>query len=336
MANTSSDSGGEFGIIEHYFAPLAKNTSGAFDLKDDAGLISPPEGHDLVLTTDMIIAGVHYLESAAPRDIAYKALAVNISDLCAKGATPSVYLLSIALPGIPDPLWLEGLREGFAEAQADFGCALLGGDTVSTQGPAVFSITAAGFVPSGRMVHRMGAKPGDHVYVTGTIGDAALGLILLRDDRQAETTKLSVEQTSFLHSRYWRPRPRIEAIDAILSHANAAMDISDGLAGDFSKLCSASRVGGKIDTASMPLSDAARQLVKAEPKYLSDVINGGDDYELLVTVPQNAQDQFESDCRNSGISVKSIGRILKLDEGISVLGADGKALELEKLSYAHF
>lgn len=336
MANSSSDPDGEFGIIERYFAPLAKNTAGAFDLKDDAALISPPEGHELVLTTDMIVAGVHYLESAAPRDIAYKALAVNISDLCAKGATPSVYLLSIALPGKPDAAWLEGLRTGFADAQADFGCTLLGGDTVSTPGPAVLSVTAAGFVPAGQMVHRMGAKPKDHVYVTGTIGDAALGLMLLRDASNAQTANLSPEQTSFLHKRYWRPRPRLAAIGAILSHANAAMDISDGLAGDFAKLCSASGVGGRLDATAVPLSDAVKQWVEAGPERLADAITGGDDYELLITVPQNAREQFESDCRASGISVKGIGLILDPSEGISVLGKGGKALELEKLSYAHF
>ena len=336
MANSSSDRDGEFAIIERYFAPLAKNTAGAFDLNDDAGLITPPEGHEMVLTTDMIVAGVHYLESAAPGDIAYKALAVNISDLCAKGATPYVYLLSIALPGIPDSVWLEGLREGFDDAQADFDCTLLGGDTVSTPGPASLSVTAAGFVPTGQMVHRMGAKPGDHVYVTGTIGDAALGLILLRDNVKSETSNLTGEQVSFLQNRYWRPCPRVEAIEAILFHATAAMDISDGLAGDFSKLCTASQTGGKLEFASLPLSDAARQWVEAEPKRLGDVVTGGDDYELLVTVPHNAQDRFESDCRSAGISVKSIGRILKLSEGISVQGLDGETLELEKLSYAHF
>ena len=158
MTKNSSESEGEFGIIERYFAPLAKNTIGAFGLKDDAGLITPPEGQELVLTTDMIVAGIHYLESAAPRDIAYKALAVNVSDLCAKGAEPSVYLLSIAFSGKPEPAWLEGLSEGFADAQADFGCTLLGGDTVSTPGPVALSITAAGFVPAGQMVHRMGAR----------------------------------------------------------------------------------------------------------------------------------------------------------------------------------
>ncbi len=333
MARTSSDLGGEFGIIERYFAPLARNTAGAFELKDDAGLISPPDGKELVLTTDMCVEGVHYLTSTTPQDIAYKALAVNISDLCAKGARPSVYLLSLALPEAPDPVWLEGFAEGLAVAQADFGCTLMGGDTVSTSGPVVISITAAGFVPKGNMVHRMGAKPGDHVYVTGTIGDAALGLILLRDE---QTANLTAEQVSVLHNRYWRPCPRIKAIEPVLRHANAAMDISDGLAGDFSKLCAASQTGGRIDVACVPLSDAARLWVEAEPERLIDIITGGDDYELLVTVPQNATSQFENDCRSSGISVKGIGRILKFNDGICVLGADGKALELEKQSYAHF
>lgn len=334
MAETSSN--GEFGIIERYFAPLATNTAGAFELKDDAGLISPPDGCELVLTTDMIVAGVHYLESAAPRDIAYKALAVNVSDLCAKGARPSVYLLSIALPEKPDPAWLEGLSEGLSEAQSDLGCTLLGGDTVLTPGPAVLSITAAGYVPAGQMVLRMGAKPEDHVYVTGTIGDAALGLMSLQAAANAQTASLSAEQVSFLHKRYWRPQPRLAAIDAILAHASAAIDISDGLAGDFSKLCAASGVGGSLDASAVPLSDAAKHWIKAEPERLADAITGGDDYELLITVPPNASEQFESDCRASSIPVKAIGLISSSGGGVSVLGADGNVLELEKLSYEHF
>ena len=334
MADISSD--GEFDIIERYFAPLAKNTPGAFDLKDDAGLISPPEGHELVLTTDMIIAGVHYLENAKPQDIAYKALAVNVSDLCAKGATPSVYLLSIALSGKPDPAWLEGLREGFADAQADFGCTLLGGDTVSTLGPVAISVTAVGFVPAGRMPHRMGAKSGDRVYVTGTIGDAALGLMLLQSQADSKKANLSSDQIDFLYKRYWRPRVRLSAIDSILAHANAAMDISDGLAGDFTKLCIASGIGGRLNAADVPLSDAAKQLIKSEPQHLSDAITGGDDYELLITVPQNLCEQFEKDCRTSAVPVKGIGLILNAGDDISILGKDGKAFELEKLSYAHF
>ncbi len=334
MAKPTSD--GEFCIIERYFAPLARNTAGAFNLKDDAGLISPPDGHEAVLTTDMIVGGVHYLEGAAPRDIGYKALAVNISDLCAKGAKPSVYLLSVALPEKLDPAWLEGLSEGLSEAQSDFGCTLLGGDTVRTPGPAALSITAIGFVPAGRMVHRSGARPGDRVYVTGTIGDAALGLALLRDPKSASSGHLSPDHKEHLLNRHRRPRPPVTAIEVVRNHANAAMDISDGLAGDFAKLCAASNVGGRLDSTAVPLSDAARQWLGAEPARLADIITGGDDYELLATVPQNAQENFEGECCCSAIPLKAIGEIIDPGGGFSVLGEDGKALELELLSYAHF
>lgn len=323
----------ETGIIQHYFAPLAKDTPGAFDLRDDAGLIAPREGMELVLTTDMIVEGVHYLESAAPQDIAYKALGVNVSDLCAKGADPSVYLLSIALSGTPDPKWLDGLREGFAVAQSDFGCTLLGGDTVRTPGPLAISITAAGFVPEGRMVHRSGAGQGDHVYVTGTIGDAALGLALLQG---VGADHLSAEQAEFLQSRYWRPQPRMGVISVVRSHATAALDISDGLVGDFAKLCAASKVGGIISAADVPLSDAAAHWLEQEPERLGDVLTGGDDYEVLMSVSEENITAFESDCVSSGLQITLIGCIASQSEGVRVLGADGKALHFDHLSYDHF
>jgi len=323
----------ETGIIERFFAPLAKNTPGAFDLQDDAGLIAPREGMELVLTTDMIVEGVHYLESATPRDIAYKALGVNVSDLCAKGADPSVYLLSIALSGAPDPAWLEGLREGFAEAQSDFGCTLLGGDTVHTPGPMALSITAAGFVPEGHMVHRSGARQGDHVYVTGTIGDAALGLKLLQG---AGADHLSAEQTEFLTRRYWRPQPRMAAISMVRAHANAAMDISDGLVGDFTKLCAASKLGGIINAADVPLSDAAAHWLAGEPERQGDILTGGDDYEVLMCVSEKNISAFESDCASSGLQISSIGCIASQSEGFRVLGEDGKTLKFDHPSYDHF
>ncbi|GBE43317.1 thiamine-monophosphate kinase [bacterium BMS3Bbin10] len=334
MAETSSD--GEFGIIERYFASLATNTAGAFDLKDDAGLISPPEGCELVLTTDMIVAGVHYLESAAPRDIAYKALAVNVSDLCAKGATPSVYLLSIALPEKPDPAWLEGLSEGLAEAQSDFGCMLLGGDTVHTPGPATLSITAIGAVPAGRMVHRSGARSGDRVYVTGTIGDAALGLVLLQGVQSALAGNLSPDHEAHLRSRYWRPRLPVAAIEVVRNHASAAMDISDGLVGDFMKLCEASGTGGALMGAAVPLSGAASAWLAKEPEYFSDAITGGDDYEILMTVPAEAVQSFEKDCHARGLRITDIGHISSQQDGVEVIGADGQALRLDRRSYEHF
>jgi len=324
---------GETGIIERYFAPLAEHTPGAFGLRDDAGLIAPREGMDLVLTTDMIVEGVHYLKNAAPRDIAHKALGVNVSDLCAKGADPSVYLLSITLSGTPDPQWLDELSEGFAEAQSDFGCTLLGGDTVHAPGPAAISITAAGFVPEGEMVHRSGARAGNHVYVTGTIGDAALGLPLLQE---AGADHLSAEQAEFLKRRYWRPQPRLAAIPVVRAHASAAMDISDGLAGDFAKLCSASSVGGVINAADVPLSDAAARWLAHEPKHLGNVLTGGDDYEVLMSVPDENISAFEGDCASSGLQISRIGRITSRNEGVHVLGQDGTAMQFEQLSYDHF
>jgi thiamine-monophosphate kinase len=331
MAKQSPD--GETGIIQRYFAPLAKDTQGAFGLRDDAGLIAPPEGMELVLTTDMIVEGVHYLKNATPQDIAYKALGVNVSDLCAKGADPSVYLLSIALSGTPDPTWLEGLSEGFAEAQTDFHCTLLGGDTVRTSGPLALSITAAGFLPEGAMVHRSGASAGDHVYVTGTIGDAALGLAHLQG---AGAEHLSAEQAEFLTRRYWRPRPRMDAISVVRGHATAAMDISDGLVGDFAKLCAASNVGGMLNAADVPLSDAAAHWLEQEPKRLGDVLTGGDDYEVLMSVCEENISAYESDCASSGLQINRIGCIASRSEGFRVLGDDGKALEFQHLSYDHF
>jgi len=325
----------ETDIIARYFAPLAAETPGAFSLRDDAGLIQPPDGMDVVLTTDVILSGVHFLESGAPQDVAYKALAVNVSDLCAKGADPAVYLLSLALPDNPEERWLEGIREGLAEAQTDFGCTLLGGDTVRTPGPATLSITAAGYVPKGQMVHRFGAGEGDMVYVTGTIGDAALGLLLSQGANAAKGS-LSADQVAFLRERYRRPQPRIAAIEIVRAHANAAMDVSDGLAGDFFKLCAASGVGGSIDAAKVPTSEAAASWITVQPERFHNAITGGDDYEILLTVSRNASADIETACAQAGIDVSPIGRILSADSGVEILDENGNPLELSQKSFSHF
>ena len=326
---------GETGIIQTYFAPLAADTPGAFGLNDDAGLIQPPDGFEIVLTTDMIIGGIHYLDNAAPQDIAYKALGVNVSDLCAKGADPAVYLLSIALPENPDPAWLEGLRDGFAEAQSDFGCMLLGGDTVHTTGPVAISITAAGHVPEKGMVRRSGAEKGDFVYVTGTIGDAALGLLLMKESTGTQT--VSREQADHLKSRYRRPQPRMSAIALVREHANAAMDISDGLVGDFSKLCAASGAGGVLNAADVPLSSAAAAWLGQRPSDLEHVLTGGDDYEILMCVSQKHTAPFEDACAAHGLQVTRIGEIVSPDkDGVRVLDRDGSAIKFAHQSYDHF
>ena len=327
---------GETDIIQRYFAPLAAGTPGAFGLNDDAGLVQPPEGHELVVTTDMIVAGIHYLEDTAPRDIAYKAPGVNVSDLCAKGAVPSVYLLSLALSGTPDEKWLKSLSAGLAEAQSDMACTLLGGDTVRTPGPIALSITAIGFVPSRCMVHRAGAQAGEFVYVTGTIGDGVLGLALLRGAQSTAARNLSKEHKAHLRKRYRRPRPRLQAIKIVREYASAAMDISDGLAGDFTKLCAASRVGGTLRAADIPLSAAAALWLAEEPERLGEVITGGDDYEILMTVPEKATNSFEQDCRAAGLKITCIGRISSQRDGVKVAGKDAQPLYLERQSYEHF
>jgi thiamine-monophosphate kinase len=327
---------GETGIIRRYFAPLAAGVDGAYDLTDDAGRIRPASGQDVVLTTDVIVGGVHFLEAASPQDVGYKALAVNVSDLCAKGADPALYLISLALPAKPEAAWLDGLSEGFAEAQAEFGCGLLGGDTVRTPGPVVISVTAAGFVPRGRMVHRFGAREGDEVYVTGTIGDAALALALLQGRGGMVADKLTASQSDYLKQRYWRPRPRTDSISLVRDHASACMDISDGLAGDFAKMCAASGTGGTINVADVPLSEAAAAWTNEEPARIEDVLAGGDDYELLMTVRQDSRHTFERDCATAGVQVTCIGYISAPGDGVNVLDKTGKPLHYVRRSYDHF
>jgi thiamine-monophosphate kinase len=183
------------------------------------------------------------------------------------------------------------------------------------------------------MVHRSDARAGDHVYVSGTIGDAALGLALLQG---VGADHLSAEQAEFLKRRYWRPQPRLAAIPVIRAHASAALDISDGLAGDFVKLCSASNVGGVINAADVPLSDAATHWLEQEPEHLGNVLTGGDDYEVLMSVSEENVTAFERDCASSGLQISLIGCTASRSEGVRVLGADGKALQFNHPSYDHF
>src|SRR3712207_2888570 len=245
---------GEDSLIARFFAPLAGE--GALGLKDDAACLTPKPGHDLVLTADALVETVHFLPGDPPGSIARKALGVNVSDLAAKGADPAGFLLSLALPEDWTETWLADFAAGLGEAARDFSCPLLGGDTVKARGALTLSVTAIGQVPAGRMVRRTTAREGDAICVTGTIGDAALGLRLRSSPAWAES--LSADEKAFLADRYLHPRPRHRFAAALRAHARAAMDVSDGLAGDLAKMMRAGGVSAEVEVDRVPLSAAAR------------------------------------------------------------------------------
>src|SRR3984885_2017441 len=274
---------GEDSLIARYFRPIATDP-GAFGLGDDAAILAAAGG-DIVVTTDAIVEGVHFLSDDPPDTIARKALRVNLSDLAAKGATPAGFVLTLALRAADDA-WLAPFARGLGEDAATYRCALLGGDTVSTPGPLMISITAFGRIAPGKIVHRRGAKPGDRVVVTGTIGDAALGLDILRGGAVATELAGDPAAQEVLVGRYRIPQPRTALAKAVRDHASAAMDVSDGLAGDLAKLCDASGVSAAIDAQSIPFSAAAAALLAPGPVGIEALVSGGDDYEILCTVPE--------------------------------------------------
>ncbi len=330
MSSDDDNLSGEDRLIARFFAPIATDP-GALGLADDAAFIKPPPGCDLVLKTDAIIGGVHFFADDAARDVARKALRVNLSDLAAKGAKPLGFLLSLALPKEIGDDWLAGFAQGLRADAALFACPLFGGDTDRTPGPITVSIAMFGSVPEGTMVRRAGAKAGDRVFVSGSIGDASLGLAL----RNGASWKLSDAQRQPLAARYLLPQPRNGLAEAVRTHASAAMDVSDGLAGDFAKLARASQVAAAIEVARIPLSDAAKAVLAADPAMLETALTGGDDYEIVCTVPAGKAESFRAAARAAQVAVSEIGEI-KAGEGARFIAADGKPLMFKRASYRHF
>jgi thiamine-monophosphate kinase len=259
---------------------------------------------------------------------------MNLSDLAAKGARPAGFLLSIALPAKIDEEWIAAFANGLGADADHYGCPLLGGDTDHTPGPLSITVAAFGAVPHGKMVRRTTAKAGDVVMVTGTIGDAALGLLRHKDNILDKRWALSAEQSDYLKVRYLLPEPRNALAEAVLHQASAAMDISDGLAGDLAKLCRASGVAAEIDAARVPLSDAARTALAADPTLIETILTGGDDYEILLTLPPPQLDAFRAAAQKADVEVTEIGRVVT-GEGARFI-RDGKALTFARPSYSHF
>jgi len=329
----ASGASGEDSLIARYFKPIATD-AGAFALDDDAAVLKA-HGDDIVVTTDAIVEGVHFLPDDPPDTIARKALRVNLSDVAAKGARPAGFVLTLALRS-GDEAWLAAFAKGLGEDAETFDCPLLGGDTVSTPGPLTISITVFGRLPEGKIVHRSGAKPGDRVMVTGTIGDAALGLDILTGGPVAAALSGDPTAKELLASRYRVPQPRNDLADAVRSYASASMDVSDGLAGDLTKLCAASGVSATIDAPLVPMSVAAAGLLGRGVVGLEKLIAGGDDYEILCTVPQAQLTAFTQAAGRAGVAVTEIGVIVVGGDAPRFMDANGSEIVLTRRSYSHF
>lgn len=329
----SGPASGEDALIGRYFKPIATDP-GAFGLDDDAAVLKA-QGADIVVTTDAIVEGVHFLASDPPETIARKALRVNLSDLAAKGAQPAGFVLTLALRSAEE-VWLKPFAAALGEDAKSFGCPLLGGDTVSTPGPLTISVTAFGRVPADKMVHRSGAQPGDRVVVTGTIGDAALGLDILKGGAVATALATDEEARQMLIGRYRVPQPRNALANAIRTHASAAMDVSDGLAGDLTKLCAASGVSAAIHVPGVPLSRPAAALVASRTVGMDTLITGGDDYEILCTIPEARFEAFVQEARRAGVAIATIGAIIAGSAAPSFLDERGRELALKRRSWSHF
>jgi thiamine-monophosphate kinase len=326
MANRPS----EDDLIARFFAPMAAPEG--LGLLDDAAVLTPPAGADLVVTTDAIVAGVHFFVDDPAGAVARKALRVNLSDLAAKGAAPLGFLLALALPGDWTADWLAAFAQGLGEDAAAYRCPLFGGDTVRTPGPLMVSITALGRVEKGRMVARTGVRPGDALYVSGAIGDAALGL----KARAGSLPFLAAEHRDFLVDRYLLPRPRLALAPILAEYAQGGMDVSDGFVGDLAKMLRVSGVSARVDLARLPLSAAARAAIAADPALFEIAATGGDDYEILAAVAPERAGAFEAAAAKAGVVVTQIGRALAGTRAPLFLGRDGAAVAFERGAFSHF
>ncbi|MCP5433475.1 MAG: thiamine-phosphate kinase [Alphaproteobacteria bacterium] len=318
----------EFALIARYFAPLAAPEGLA--LTDDAATIPLVPGKDLVVTADAIVEGVHFLPDDPPDLVARKLLRVNLSDLAAKGARPAHYVLTVAFPKGTGEEAIAAFARGLGEDQARFGVKLLGGDTVATPGPATFSLTAFGWA-DGAMLRRGGARPGDLLFVSGTIGDAGLGLRALT----GAAPGLSPALADFAAARYRLPEPRVSLGPALAGLASAALDVSDGLVADAGHMADVSGVNIRIEADRVPLSAAVREALGLGLMTWADILSAGDDYEILFAAPAGRRAEIAARAAGAGVAVSEIGRVAH-GAGVAALDGAGMAMTLPEGGYRHF
>lgn len=324
----------EFELIERLLARTRqKRGDVVIGPGDDAAVLAVPKGHQLVAATDTLVEDVHFRLGTAPADLGWKVLAVNLSDLAAMGASPAWAMLSLTLPA-SDAAFVDALGDGFAALASRYKLALIGGDT--TRGPLALGVCVLGLLPDGTALTRSGAKPGDLIYVTGTLGDAAGGLRCLdRNDSDADELMAAPADTrEHLVARLNRPEPRIAVGHALRGVASSCIDVSDGLLADLAHICRGSGAGARIDAGSVPRSDALQRLFNPQ-QALAMALAGGDDYELCFTVAADRANALSGDLARLGCAATRIGRIIE-GEGVQVFDDDGSEIHPRQRGWNHF
>ncbi len=315
---------GEFDLIARYFAPLARSFAGAGGLMSDNAFLPADPRHDLVVKTDTIVSGVHFLADERPDLVGAKALLVCLSDLAAGGATPFVYQLALSLGRGWREQWVAGFARGLTKVQREHGIVLCGGDTTGTPGPTTITVAAFGRVASGKGLRRDGARAGDELWVTGTVGDGALGLLAAKGRVDAPG----------LERRYRQPRPPTALGPRLVGVAGATADISDGLLADAGHIADASCLAVSIERDHIPLSAAARRLVTSDPSLWANVVGGGDDYQLLIALPPRRRTALLASARSAGVKVTLIGGF-GAGDGVD-LTVKGRPIRSPRKGYVHF
>ncbi len=291
----------EFQLINHFFSQQKHDRSDVIlGIGDDCAVVRVPSNHELLMSMDTLVSGVHFPKSTIPFDIGYKALAVNLSDLAAMGATPAWFTLAITMPSV-DISWIKSFSDGLFAIAQPFDMQLIGGDT--TKGPLAITIQVHGFVPQGRAIRRTGAKPGDLIYASHHLGDAGLALACIQ-----QKIKLPLEVFALIEPRLNRPVPRINESLLIARYASSMIDLSDGLISDLAHILTQSKVGAVLDASAIPISKELIQSV-GQNKALHYALTSGDDYELCWTMNPNKQDEFECAMREHNYSFYCIGAI---------------------------